>query len=218
MKSLKYTLLTDGSSDKVLLNIIEWLLNDLYPQVPFDKDFADFRNHPMPPANGDVAARVKFAQAYYPFDVLFYHRDAEDTRISTVDKRKKEILSQLDTSIATQTVCLVPIKMMEAWLLIDGDAIKKAAGNRNYKGNINLPSINKLEHLKTPKDELHSLLKTASDFTGRRLKSFKGEVHAAVHRVAENITDFSPLRQLSAFRQFETDLKVIIDRWIKENE
>jgi len=97
MTQLKYTLLTDGSSDKTLLNIIKWLLDDLYPQLSCDGSFADFRHIPNPPQIGDVVQRV-----------------------------------------------------------------------------INF------------------------------------NVHYAVHLVAENIKDYSPLRELSAFREFEKDLKIAV--------
>lgn len=44
MKSgLKFTLIADGSSDAVLLNIVKWLLDDLYPTLPNEGQFADFR-------------------------------------------------------------------------------------------------------------------------------------------------------------------------------
>jgi len=36
--------------------------------------------------------------------------------------------------------------MMEVWLLINKDAIKKAASNRNYSGEINLPAVKNLEN------------------------------------------------------------------------
>ncbi len=39
---LKFTLIGDGTSDKVLINIIKWLLDDLYPTIPIRIEFADF--------------------------------------------------------------------------------------------------------------------------------------------------------------------------------
>jgi len=209
MELLKYTLLTDGSSDKILLNIIKWLLDDLYPQLPCDGSFADFRHFPRPPQTGDVIQRVKYSQEYYPFDILFYHRDAEKFDIPF---RKEEILNHIDSSLSSKIVCVIPVKMMETWLLINTDAIKKAAGNRNYTGNIDLPSLKKLESLTKPKEMLHDLLKNTSGFNGRRLKNFN--VHYAVHLVAENIKDYSPLRKLSAFREFEKDLKVAVELFL----
>jgi len=104
--------------------------------------------------------------------------------------------------------------MIETWLLINTDAIKKAAGNRNYKDNINLPAIKRLESIPNPKETLHELLKKTSGLKGRRLKNFN--VHYAVHLVAENIKDYSPLRDLTAFKEFEKDLKEAVEIFLSE--
>ncbi len=209
-KVLKFTLIGDGSSDEALLTIIKWLLNDLYPNIPSEGKFADFRFLKSPPAKSNIQEQVNHANKYYPYDILFFHRDAESTDTDILDKRKKEVLGKI--IYPEKVVCVVPIKMMEAWLLIDEMAVKKAAGNRNYKGPLNLPNIRKIEKLPDPKDTLHRLLVDASNLKGRKAKGFNP--NAATHLVSENITDFSVLRQLTAFQQFETDLKIAIDRWL----
>ena len=98
---------------------------------------------------------------------------------------------------------------MEAWLLIDIEAIKKAAVNRNYPGPINFPPINNLEKENQPKNILHDLLKEASGLKSRNLKKFNPD--KAVHLVAENIEDFSPLRNLNAFQAFERNLIEVVN-------
>ncbi len=215
MGTLKYTLISDGSSDKTLLRIIRWSLLDLYPELSCKGSFADFRYLKNPPQTGDIVERVKKANEYYPFDILFYHRDAETTDKNIIKKRKEEVFGCIASEPASNIVCVVPITMMETWLLIDREAIKKAAGNRNYAGEIDLPALSKLESVKDPKTKLHHILETTSGLKGRRLKTFN--VHSAVHLVAENIKDFSPLRELAAFREFENDLKVAIDMFLKNN-
>jgi len=210
MDELKYTLITDGSSDKTLMNIIQWLLDDLYPQLSCNGSFADFRRLLNPPSSGEVLKRINEAANLYPFDILFYHRDAEKNEKNIIKKRKEEILGKIDKLLASKVVCVVPITMMETWLLIDRDAIKKAAGNRNYLEDIDLPAFKKLESLVKPKEVLQELLGKTSGLKGRRLKTFN--VHRAVHLVAENIKDYSPLRELTAFNEFENDLKMAVRR------
>ncbi|HRK28917.1 MAG TPA: hypothetical protein PK239_16710 [Chitinophagales bacterium] len=209
--TLTYTLITDGSSDSALRHIIGWLLDDLYPQLPHEGVFADFRNIKNPPPTGNVAARVRAAHAYYPCHILFYHRDAEQKSDNIIELRKTEILSTLNHT--ESIVCIVPIVMMEAWLLIDEAAIKKAAGNRNNKSNLNLPNLRNIENHPNPKTTLHELLKTASGLRGRNLKKFNAD--PAVHLVAEYISDFSPLRALKAFQVFEQDLRNAVAQFLK---
>lgn len=212
MKVLRYTLVADGSSDKTLLNIIKWLLDDIYPQLPNKGEFADFRNMPNPPKRGNVADQIKVADAYYPCDILIYHRDAEERSTHIVQQRQREILRHTDAASSFRTVCVVPVVMMETWLLIDETAIKKAAGNRNYTKKIELPEMKKLESLSDAKSRLHQMLREASGLKGRNLDKFN--VHKAVHLVAENIQDFSVLRQLKAFQKFEEDMRLAVDQFI----
>ncbi len=208
MELIRYTLIVDGSSDKALMNIIKWLLDDLYPKTPNKGSFADFKNLQHPPKKGDIKGQIEYTKALYPFDILFYHRDAEANKKNIVDDRISEIVKHLDEDLLSRTICVVPIKMMENWLLLDETAIKKAAGNRNYNKSLGLPSVNAIENISEPKVFLHELLKNVSGLKGRQLKNFN--VHQAVHLVAENITDFSSLRQLSAFNKFEESLKTTI--------
>jgi hypothetical protein len=91
--------------------------------------------------------------------------------------------------------------MTEAWLLIDEEALRRAAGNPNGRTPLKLPSITQLENIPNPKDELHRLLKDASELTGRRLRQFN--VQERARRLADLIEDFSPLRKLSAFQELE---------------
>lgn len=211
MKELKYTLIADGSSDITLLKIIKWSLDDLYPRLANDGIFADFRNMQDPPKR--LGDKVNSAKLYYPFDVLFVHRDAETTNARMIVQRSQEINDELLEEDFDKTICVVPIKMMETWLLIDEDAIRKAAGNRNYRGSINLPPIRTLERENQPKDLLHSLLREASGKKGRNLKKFN--IDKTVHLVAENIEDFSVLRQLIAFQEFEDELKKVVDKYLE---
>jgi len=205
LSELKFTLIADGSSDKTLISIIKWLLDDLYPEMPSNGAFADFRHLRNPPKKSEVAAQIKLASKFYPFDILFYHRDAESKESGILKIRTNEILNGVKKEVSSKVVSVIPITMMETWLLIDQEAIKKAAGNRNYSGTIPLPPVKSLETITNPKDQLHRTLKQVSGLKGRNLKKFN--VHQAVHFVAENIEDFSPLRNTSAFKAFEDDLK-----------
>jgi len=212
MKDLKYTLIADGSSDKTLLRIIKWLLDDLYPKLPNQGVFADFRGLPDPPKT--LHEKFIAAQTYYPSDIVFIHRDAESTNLDSIKLRLDQIEKEIGKTNINNTVCLIPVKMMETWLLINKEAIKKAAGNRNYSGEINLPPTKKLEKESQPKKLLHDLLTDASGLKGRNLKKFN--INKAVHLVTENISDFSQLRGLVAFKMFETNLQSVVSKFLHQ--
>jgi len=202
IKEINYTLIADGSSDRTLMNIIDWTLNDLYPRLIFKGDYADFAA--IYKKSKNIREKVKIAEKFYPFDLLFIHRDAETTNLDIIDTRIEEIKSQIDIEMNKILICVIPVKMMETWLLIDEFSIKRAAGNRNYSNKINLPKISSLESTQNPKDELHNILR---EIVGKKRKI---NPYQAVHLVAEYISDFSPLRNLVAFNRFEEDLKMKI--------
>jgi hypothetical protein len=214
MEVLKFTLIGDGSSDKALMNIIKWLFNDVFPTLPIEGSYADFRTLPNPPLKKNIQEQIKFAEKYYPFHILFYHRDAESSERAILNTRKAEILDGIDASYFSKIICVIPIVMMETWLLIDDTAIKKAAGNRNYNNAIVLPVASKLENIRDSKMFLHELLKETSGLKKRNLKTFNE--HKAVHLVSENIRDYSILRQLHSFTVFENDFKTIVNNVLRE--
>ncbi len=98
--------------------------------------------------------------------------------------------------------------MTEAWLLFDEDAIRFASGNPNGKVRLGLPPLSSLESKPDPKQLLHEYLIAASELSGRRRKSF--DPKTKVHLVARSLDDFSPLRQLSAFRALEREVRRIV--------
>lgn len=75
MNSLRYTLVSDGSSDRALLPILTWLLRNNGVHLPVQSTWADLRLLPKQPKN--LPDRIRWAIDLYPCDLLFIHRDAE---------------------------------------------------------------------------------------------------------------------------------------------
>jgi hypothetical protein len=194
------TLLTDGSSDQVLLPILRWLIASLTSES-VEIVWADLRCLPDPPSA--LKERVSLAVEYYPCDLLFIHRDAE---LEAPEKRVEEIPSA--NSLGHKHVCVVPVRMQEAWLLLDECALRRAAGRPSGREPLNLPTPTKVERVANPKAILHSALMRASGLKGRRAKQFN--VYAAAHRLADLVVSWDLLRQLSAFKRLEHDTRVAL--------
>lgn len=105
-------------------------------------------------------------------------------------------------------VCVVPVRMQEAWLLFDEAALRQAAGNPSGKQPLNLPRMNTVESLPHPKQHLAQLLQQASGLSARRRDSFN--TAQAARRLAALVSDFSPLRELSAFQCVEADVAHVV--------
>lgn len=198
MRIIDYVLIGDGTSDRALLPILLWALRELRPVSSFALQSFVARG------STDVAAAVQEASIKYKPDLIFVHRDAERVPLAV---RRNEIPT------SDYVVPVVPIRMTEAWLLIDLDAIRIASGNPNGKVAIELPRLKDLEQLPNPKKEMEDLLLEAASVLGpRRRKRFRQEQAFMVHRVAESIKDFRALHSLEAFKVFWTDLQAALRR------
>ena len=196
---MKFTIVTDGTSDKILKYPLIWLLTKrVVFQQEVTVEWAEIRNT-------DLTAKIRQALDLYPSDVLFIHRDSEQQHSEPRYQEIKNAVEKLKLNPPVPFVCIVPIRMTEAWFLFDETAIRRAAGNSNGTNRLQLPRLREVESTSDPKAMLHQQLILASGLTGRRRDEFKP--HQALHRLAELIDDYSPLLQLSAFRTLERDIR-----------
>ena len=208
MKELRYTLLCDGSSDRALIPILTWLLKQHGIRCPIEPEWADLGRLRRAEKYFKLPERIRWSLDLYPCDLLFVHRDAEkEPHYKRVAEIRQAVKQVKEWRIET-TICVVPVRMLEAWLLFDEAALRYAAGNPRGRQRLKLPALNKLEKLPNPKHNLYELLRQASGLSGRRRK--KLSVRAGVHRVAQAITDFSPLRALPAFQALETEVEAFV--------
>ena len=183
--------------------ILTWLLYEHLPTKAVQARWADLRRLPNPPRR--MPERIRVALGLYPCDLLFVHRDAENT---SLDKRQTEIYEAFQEACSAEIVpagiAVVPIRMTEAWLLADVSAIREAAGNPNGLTELDLPTLRDVENTPNPKSVLHNLILEATELPARRKKKFN--VQSAVQRIPEYMEDFSVLRRLSAFSALEEEL------------
>lgn len=198
MEELRYTLLGNGSSDRRLIPLVTWVLQQR-TSLPVSAAWADLGFLPARPAN--LQERIRWSLDYYPSSVLFIHRDGES---ATRQERVDEIERALSGLNVAHYVSVVPIKMQETWLLFDEAAIRRAVGNPNGRVVLELPATRDLERIPDSKNLLFGALRTASGLSPRRLATFN--VHPAAYRLAQLIDDYSPLRALSAFAEFEREV------------
>jgi hypothetical protein len=217
MKELRYTLLSDGSSDSALIPVLTWLLQAHLVDCAIQHEWADLRRVPKS-LKDTFSKRIQLAVELYPCELLFIHRDAEkeprQKRVDEIRKAKEEA----GESVSVPTVCVVPVRMTEAWLLFDETALRRAAANPNGKHSLQLPDLTKLEDKPDPKELLYKLLGKASGLGSHRRKKLR--VEELVHRVAEFIDDFASLRAMPAFKALEDELKQVIQEqdWGSEPE
>lgn len=199
----RFTLLAEGPSDESLLPILLWLWRQHRPKDELiEAQFVD-------PGSINVAGRrladqLQPACDLYPCDVLFVHRDADR---ESPDTRSNQIGDAIQDAfvggIAPRAVCVIPVRMTEAWMLFHEPALRKAADNPNGQQPLDLPKSSEIEQLPDPKKILRDLLRVASGWPPHRLRRFRAD--RAARLVTQFIEDFSPLRRLSAFCRLEKE-------------
>lgn len=204
-RPLRYTLVTDGSSDACLRFPIEWCLRAM-GWFEIEGQWADWRV--IPDRGVGLAGRLVAAIGHYPAELYFVHRDAER---EPVEHRLSEIRDALEWSKVGKHVCIVPVRMTEAWLLHDEGAVRTSAGRPRGTVPLDLPPPSRVEQVPDPKTVLRDALLAASEARGRRRKQKLRDFGAMRFRVAELIRDYAPLRALSAFSRFEDELRVVLE-------
>ncbi|MDO8271094.1 MAG: hypothetical protein Q7U82_04125 [Gammaproteobacteria bacterium] len=211
MSSIKFTLVSDGSSDRVLIPVLKWLLTMRFPECAVNSDWADLGRLKNPPKT--LAEKIKMSVVLYPCDLLFVHRDAEKQssllRVQEIDRAFADaqiLLNGIHTEVPPY-VKVIPVVMSEAWLLFNESAIRSAAANPNGTVALNLPPIRDLENLPSPKEMLYGALIEACGLVGRRKRSFRPQHH--IHLLADYIEDYSPLMELSAFLLLKSEIDAL---------
>jgi hypothetical protein len=189
---LRLVLIGDGPSDDVLLHPIRWSLRQQVPEVELLESPFVFRRH------RPVAEVIQEAMEAWRPDLVVVHRDTER---EDPEVRRREI------PYADSVVPLVPVRMTEAWLLLDESAIRRAVSRPRATNDLQLPRLRQLEARPNPKADLETaLLLAAGDPTGRARRRVQDDLSMLKRRVAENIDDYTPLRNLTAFQRWEEDL------------
>lgn len=198
MKRVTATLVTDGSSDKLLAPLIE-LLFSAHTELAYQVNCAEG----LPPLSSGLTARIDSALELFPCDFLFVHRDAEGVEASL---RQQEIETNWSNSQQTATlICVIPVRMTEAWLIANEAPIRSAVGNPNGTESLGLPALKNIESLPDPKEILFAALKAASGLSASRKRRFNP--HQFRHLVSGHTDDLEPLRKLSSFRHLEAQIQ-----------
>ncbi len=206
MEHLEALLICDGSSDAALEHPIRWLLAQAGYKGTLSIQIAGFSRMNSPIRY--LEDKIQVACKRYKPDVLFVHRDPEK---EPFQRRLGEIQTALQKAGKnhSSSIPVIPVRRLEAWLLFDEKAIRRAAGNPNGADPMTLPKLNQVESEPDPKKILCQLLSQASGLTGRRLHRFRPL--SKRHLVAEEISDFSPLAQLHSFSNPRSAVQSFLD-------
>lgn len=202
MTELRFSLIGEGNTDQALLPVIRWLLRQLVPGVEVTGIWPEAGERT---AGRDLAERIVECAKAEQSHMLFVHRDADRAgrEARVVEIERAVVVARRWLPILPIVVPVVPVRMVEAWLLTDETAIRRAARNPNGRVSLLLPRVRDLERIADPKAVVRELLIAASELGMRRRR----HLEVAPIRIAEATGSFDALRQLPAFQAFEADVR-----------
>jgi hypothetical protein len=144
-------------------------------------------------------------------DLIVVHRDSDN---AGVDKRRTEIVEGVQCSgIDSRVLPVIPVRMTEAWLLLDESAIREVAGNPRGKMDLCLPKTHEVESRTNPKKLLADMLLLAANATGRRRKDFEKRFSSHRRQLLERLDPRGPVRQLDSWQALVADIDAIVAKW-----
>jgi hypothetical protein len=149
------------------------------------------------------------------YDLLILHRDADR---SGSESRREEIRAAVEeTWPGVSHVSAVPVRMLEAWLLLDESVIRRVAENPRGKVELSLPSPSAAERIADPKAQLKETLARASELKGRRLEQFQKRFPQHQRRLLELLDPAGRISLLPSWQSFVADLQAAYAAWIEQD-
>lgn len=196
----------EGTSDQPLAEIIEALFVERGVYIRL--------SHPdfslLPKVAKDVKSRVQAGIELLggSVEVIVVHRDADG---AGPDTRRLEINRAVESVYgAATTVPVIPVRMTEAWLLLDEQAIRRVAGNPRGRSEIQLPSRRQVESVADPKQLLQRCLIQAADCTGRRRDQVAKRFNEQRRQLLRQIDYSGSIKDLPSWRQLIADIDAAV--------
>jgi hypothetical protein len=195
--------LCEGTSDRGIGRHIERLAAEAgLATIVSTPDFSLLPKKPEPGIVGKLRAAARLGGTY---DLVAIHRDADreppEVRIAEIHAAMAAWHAELPC------VPVIPVTMLEAWLLLDERAIRQVAENPNGRVPLELPKPKKVESIADPKQRLKDTLALASELTGRRLQKFQTRFPQNRARLLEMLRVDGPVTEVPSWRSFTDELR-----------
>ena len=193
---MRFLFVCEGSSDTPLADHIQRLLIRCGQPDPDGETWH---------RGARVADRIRQGlQAAGGLDLLFVHRDADN---AGAEARYREIEAAVRDAAqdGLPWTGVVPVRMTEAWLLLDEAAIRNVVGKPGGRTPLDLPTPQHAERVANPKERLRDALLAASENQGRRRRRFGREFPRLRKRLLEDLPIGGELERLESWAKFRDD-------------
>lgn len=145
-KTIAGLFVAEGTSDAPLAAVVEALFHNRGISIRLSSpDFAQ-----LPKVEKDVGSRLQAGIELMgtPPALVVVHRDADNAGTQT---RRDEISKAAAMAGAAHCCPIIPVRMTEAWLLLNEASIRQVAGNPGGKTKLGLPKLSEIERVADPK-------------------------------------------------------------------
>ncbi len=198
--------IADGPSDAPLGEHLAYLCAQRGVEVQIATP--DLRRLPNPPGLSVTERLTAAFKIEGDYEIIFVHRDAEKQTPKLRYEEIREAVNKIRPGLPS--VAVVPIRMTEAWLLLDEEPIREIAGKPSGITALSLPPISKVEDLPDPKETLRKALEMASGLTGRRMKQFQRRFGENRRLLLQRLDVHGSVTQLSSWQALERSLDDVL--------
>lgn len=203
---------TEGPTDiRFMKSIIKRTLDEIALECDKDIEVLDVNEIKVPKetfADMMLAASKKGVEDY-SISILCIHADADDKDIEQVMSNKFTpffdiLFQQQDSEYCKVIVPVIPIRMMEAWMLADKDLLKKKINALEVEDSL-LGIHKRPETYSDPKAVIENAIRIANAGKTRRRRYAIGI--AELYEDIGTSVGLEALRQLSSFKHFEEGVR-----------
>ncbi|GGO66560.1 DUF4276 family protein [Nonomuraea cavernae] len=138
------------------------------------------------------------------YELVIVHRDADrdgrECRLREIETAVAEVMPGIPFA------GVIPIRMTEAWLMLDERNLRQVAGNPNGRMSLGLPKPRSVESIPDPKAVLAEKLALASGLSGRKLEKFKKRFPEHRRQLLDRIDPSGVICEVPSWADFNADL------------
>ncbi|WP_371785229.1 hypothetical protein [Streptosporangium subroseum] len=201
--------MAEGSSDLPLADLVESLFVARGVTLRLSKPDFSLLNKVPKDVRSRVTAGMKLLRD--PVDLVVVHRDSDNVGHEV---RRIEIENAvLEAGVDSSVMPVIPVRMTEAWLLLDEDGIRQVAGNPRGRQDLRLPKAHEVEDVADPKHLLKECLIKAADVTGRRHDRITKRFPQHRRQLLERLDCTGPLSGLPSWKRLVADVDTVVEQW-----
>lgn len=210
MRFLGLALFAEGPTDHLFLSaLLTRVVRHMCAHEATEPvDLGEMRHHHSPGRSSEAPREERIFEAARAdlgaWDILFIHTDGSSDWQTASAARVAPAVRRLERELSSyqgRAVSVVPVRETEAWMLVDGDALREVFGTRVPDERLGIPPHPAdAEKLLDPKEVLKTAFQSTAPRRATRRRGWDSEL------LAEAVS-LPKLGKLRSYKRFEKELR-----------